>query len=85
MDRAIPRINPAPGLVLCFPGIIPCVIFQACLEKALESDENEVEMRNRQNQELKLKSPTIKTLELLLQVLDYMYRHDLKFVEDYRY
>ena len=65
--------------------VIPCVIFQACLEKALESDENEVEMRNRQNQELKLKSPTIKTLELLLQVLDYMYRHDLKFVEDYRY
>ena len=32
-----------------------------------------------------MSSSTIQTIEQLLQVLDYMYRHDLKFVEDYRF
>ena len=50
----------------------------------MESEENEAEVRGRQNQELKLSSATLQTLEQLYQVLDYMYRSDLKFVEDYR-
>ncbi|XP_053375442.1 Fanconi anemia group J protein homolog [Mercenaria mercenaria] len=59
--------------------------YQRCFEQAVAQSEDEaMSVRDRQNQEVKMSSNTSKILEQLFQILDYMYRDDLKFVEDYR-
>ncbi|XP_052224582.1 Fanconi anemia group J protein homolog isoform X2 [Dreissena polymorpha] len=52
-------------------------------EAAISSDED-VAVRDRRNQLLRMSSSTGKLLEQLFQILHYMYREDLKYVEDYR-
>ncbi|KAL4223086.1 Fanconi anemia group J protein [Mactra antiquata] len=49
-----------------------------------QNDDEQVTLRDRRKQKIKLNSPSIQVFELLFQILDYMYREDLKYVEDYR-
>jgi hypothetical protein len=61
-------------------------ILQRCFEQAVaQNDDEAIAVRDRRNKEVKMSSNTQKILEQLFQILDYMYRDDLKFVEDYRY
>ncbi|XP_060580920.1 Fanconi anemia group J protein homolog [Ruditapes philippinarum] len=59
--------------------------YQRCFEQAVaQNDDEAMAVRDRRNKEVKMSSNTQKILEQLFQILDYMYRDDLKFVEDYR-
>lgn len=49
----------------------------------LLEDKDEV-VRNALGEEVKLSPPVMTLIEQLLVALDYLYRDDMKFVEDYR-
>ncbi|XP_041348018.1 Fanconi anemia group J protein homolog [Gigantopelta aegis] len=56
------------------------------LQKAYKfiCEEEEDERKNEKGQIIKLGSASRQVLEQIFMVMEYMYRHDLKFVEDYR-
>ncbi|XP_052802476.1 Fanconi anemia group J protein homolog isoform X2 [Mya arenaria] len=58
--------------------------YERCFEAAMASDEDQTSIRDRNNQELRMSSATGKLLEQIFQILFYMYKDDMKFVEDYR-
>ena len=57
---------------------------QSCFESAVAPDDDQT-FKDRQNREMKMSSTTGKLLEQLFMILHYMYKDDMKFVEDFRY
>ena len=59
------------------------IFFQKCFAIVCE-DMNEKTVKNMHGQTVKLSSATLSTLEHMFKIMDFMYRDNLKFVEDYR-
>ncbi|KAL5017215.1 hypothetical protein ScPMuIL_006804 [Solemya velum] len=57
---------------------------KTCLAKIFEIDEEAVVVRNRSGEEVKLSNAVKQTVEHLFQPIQYMYKDDMKYVEDYR-
>ncbi|KAL3858387.1 hypothetical protein ACJMK2_012978 [Sinanodonta woodiana] len=58
--------------------------YQKLYDKLLSEEQEDTLIRNHINQVVKRSSSTSQLLERLFKVLDYMYRDDMKYVDDYR-
>ncbi|KAK3588854.1 hypothetical protein CHS0354_035997 [Potamilus streckersoni] len=58
--------------------------YQKLYDKLLSEEQDDTMIRNQMNQVVKRSSSTSHLLERLFKVLDYMYRDDMRYVDDYR-
>ncbi len=60
-------------------------MFQKCVQKIYEDDSEDMGNKKRRNEdEMKLKAATNALLEKIFMVLKYIYKDNLKYLQDYR-